>query len=848
MTEEPIFATVTESPIQVHIGKVRERITTISGGHFTNIMEHIPAEEQAAIRNRTSTYDATAAINAAIVAADVLYFPPGSYNIQSDQGDILGSHGVRVLSNKTILGHATAELLVKDGAPGLPFLARGASNILLDTVRIFDQRTDPTGGVGFMFENVSGLRVRYCTVDGFPLYGIGVSDDTSGEFYRASTISYDGTTNTIYDDANELGRFDPGMRVGISGSLFNNQIVTIVDVAGDGSWMTTVESLVTEAAGQSKSYIESNTVSFDGTTNIISAEVSLAPFNEGSDVVISGSAMNDDTYGVVSLGEGGNSITVDGTLITEAAGAIVTITKVGRSALMEMRAEACDDIVLEFNNILNIGRIGIEIFPKVTSRHLRVVGNYVYNCGHDITGGCGIKASQAFLDAEVTGNWVHHCQIGMIFQVWESSVAERNIVTNAAKMGIAIGISDHMRYAAGMEMLMVRNNVLAYILDAATGARYVSPYAGSGYRAININGVDLLIGHIHIAQNSIQNWTGGIGSSAVLRAHPNIHVYDNEEVDSGNSIFVPVISTGDVVSGSNEVTNIKIGTTLSVGGWAIGADFNSDYHPDGTTVIDVDGPGKRLVVSNNATGNKTGAELYSAYLEGLEWYNNKQTNNDPTRNITTTLYSNNIKVVGNIQDGAGAYGLTVGGSGLIKNHRAINPNPTNVPNRGIILLATGGDWNLDDVYADVTKNPASLVFMVNNTKAPNAKFTNVRASDARVRILFNLTNPIATGYVVASYGGNRHTFGNRAPSDLTIHRFQGDKHYNSEPTVIYGIDHWKCISTGTTGQVWRAEGMGYGTTTDRNTLTWLGAFDAGFQFDNTTTGTIQVWNGSAWTH
>ena len=103
----------------------------------------------------------------------------------------------------------------------------------------------------------------------------------------------------------------------------------------------------------------------------------------------------------------------------------------------------------------------------------------------------------------------------------------------------------------------------------------------------------------------------------------------------------------------------------------------------------------------------------------------------------------------------------------------------------------------------------------------------------RTAITKEIARTTTDGLRVVAYGTAAPTVGTWAVGDELI---------NTAPTTSKAIDRWRCITAGTPG-TWRAVGTGSGTTAQRPVLV---ANDAGYQYDNTTTGTLQYWSGAAW--
>lgn len=589
-----------------------------------NILSLVPVDQRPAIAAATSVYPIAPAMIAAAAIPGIWSFPKGDYVLNSDSQVRMLTPGV------SFVGQPGARLLLQDGGASNPLIVQDTTDILIEGIEIIDQRVTKSGA-GITIYNSTKVTVQKVTVADFALYGIVASDNPEGVSLVASTISYSG--NTISDTANGLAIFPLGL-LGVSGSLYNNHIFTATNVTAGA--ITVAETLITEAAGESRTYAESNTISFNATTRRVgSPDPLFQSFRAGDQAIIADAAEagNNQTVDIVDVDIDGDGFTTEQALVTEAAGATVTVTKIGRSRIQVMDMAAIDDLTIDHNTVRNCGHIGIEVFPKVKSKNLQVTFNTVYECGKTVTGGCGIKASQGYINAKVTDNTLLHCQIGMIVTSWDTTEVSRNHVLNCQKHGIAIGVGDHIRYVdATYGTLQMHGNLVEYTTDVVTGEPYESTFS---YPAINLTGTKVSTGLIDIAFNDIHKWKAGLTCKYILRSHPNLSFRYNKVRDSGSSVLIPVIATGDTTSGSEIITDVKVGGIASVGGFAIGSEIHGPGIPANTFVMDLDGPGKTLTLGNeagtatvNATATAGDVAIYSAYLDGAKVIGNEFTNTD----------------------------------------------------------------------------------------------------------------------------------------------------------------------------------------------------------------------------
>jgi hypothetical protein len=182
----------------------------------------------------------------------VVIVPKGDYNIDTTTGSGRTAYSLKITgSNVVVFGEPGARLIAKSGSVARPVLIRDATNITLDGLEIvYDAGADAKNGL--VIENSSNVTVIRCTVDGFPVLGISVNEDTSAASLTASTISFSG--NRISDSANGFtdAGYANGATITISSSDFsvNEGIRTITAVGAGGAYLDVNGSaFTTESAG-----------------------------------------------------------------------------------------------------------------------------------------------------------------------------------------------------------------------------------------------------------------------------------------------------------------------------------------------------------------------------------------------------------------------------------------------------------------------------------------------------------------------------------------------------------------------------------------------------------------------
>jgi hypothetical protein len=100
---------------------------------------------------------------------------------------------------------------------------------------------------------------------------------------------------------------------------------------------------------------------------------------------------------------------------------------------------------------------------------------------------------------------------------------------------------------------------------------------------------------------------------------------------------------------------------------------------------------------------------------------------------------------------------------------------------------------------------------------------------------------ITTDYIFYSNGLKEYF---ASAPNKTLSHTRGDIVKNTVPYPAKNITHWKCETTGTASATFIAYGTGWGTTTEKPTN--LTTDDKGYWYKNTETGSLQMWNGTAW--
>jgi hypothetical protein len=557
-----------------------------------------------------------AAIDAAIEGPiTTVYFPPGDYVVKSGTGasrtrtSLLAQSAVGL----SLMGDGNATITIKTGVSGnqpnnRPIIFRDCTDLRVSGLTILDRRTTRAGSA-LCFENSSQVTADDNIIDGFGSYGIVVSEDTSTYSYQASTISFSG--HRISDTAAGLSGIVVTDRVFVYNTVNNNGFVNVTGISGDGSYFDVSETLVTEAAGASGEVLIDNSISFDGSTLFI-INGSFAYLDEGDRIAITGSTSNNGTYTISDINPDGLSLTVAETFITEAAGADITVTGVGKPLLNVWSATACDDVTIRGNRISNCGRIGVEIFPKELSRNLIISDNTITDCGTVITSGCGLKPGQAYVNSLVSNNNIIGCQMGINIGLYHTQTIRGNNIINCHKYGIAISNVTHPKYPeAPHDSLIIDGNLIAFTSDGNTEGHPLFQTVYTNSSAININGNIANLGPVEIKNNTVYKWgsgvlgygTGGIAINKSHMSYTNFHVHHNLLVDSGGFTVDTIDFWAGFTNGSAVLTNLvnQVNDRAGTSGWYKNLEIAGAGIPDGTSVVSVNAAGRTLTLSNPVT-------------------------------------------------------------------------------------------------------------------------------------------------------------------------------------------------------------------------------------------------------
>lgn len=844
---------------------------------IASVFDGIPVEEHAAIRAGTSTYDATVDLNSAVREGRVNEVPAGRYNLGTTLGTGFDHYTLLYedMSNFAVRGQPGNTIIAGTGSNIRSIIFRRCSNFEVTGLNLENQGS---ATAGLCFENCDNGHIHHNRVAGYGRYGIVGSENTGVYQYQSSTISFDAATQQIRGVAGAFTGVTAGVRLYLANSAYNNGFGTVLSVAVDGSSVTlhVVEDddivLVDEAAGTSTDTLTSDTFSMIGTT--LAVENGLLYFLGDNDTfVMVGSILNDGTYTVLDVAPDGLTLTVDRPFVNEAAGASITITKVGRPFVQVVDFASMDNMTIEDNDLEDCEHFGVEWFVKKKSRNLKVLNNRATRCGRGITAGAGIKAGTNYDKAEIAGNFVSYCQMGIIFSNFEDTVGHHNNISNTYKWPIAITASSHVKApATRFGSLAVHDNWIGFTLDPSTGERFVPPVPHMPW--CNFNGLTEDIDYLGIYDNTVVKQgadatgygTGGLQFNKCYVPCKNIDVYGNTIIDSGGMAMAPLLRfTVTTESGSpwlTAVANNNTGASSPTAGWPIGAQPVGAGIPEAARIIEIDVALSRMKMNVNATASATLVPIRSGIPLGMEVYDNHWKNTGPSSTNIIQFYSNNGRWTNNEVEGFGQYPVQLlcqqGYDLWVRGGDVIRPNQSlpEVTNRGPYftglavafysgptLVGSGtakdvlGAYHFDDTHLDLGSD-GHADYLVNSISAGTLYMHHNTASKEGVyAVVSGGVQP--TPYPFIEFG-LRVSDGTAAPTSGP--RLQGERIINSAPTAAKNIGMWHNRSGGTPGD-WGVPGWGRGTTAQRPAL---GIGDKEYRYKDTTIKRDLDWDGTAY--
>lgn len=682
--------------------------------------------------------DDRAAIMAAIANAgsnSTITFPAREYVIESMTGvgtPQVASILINNVENITIIGMQGAALRFKNGSSNRPFIVRDVAGLDISGLEFIYDRADHASTDGLCLQTVSDADIHDLYIHGFPHYGLVVSERTDNWGYRSAVgLSFDAASHRITDASGGITGLSVGNSFFVTGSTLNDSkyTVTALDTVNH-TWVQVTETLVNEAALAFKNLLIDDDISFNATSRTLVNDGAngFASLAEGMLIEVIGSTLNDGVYTISDLASALHDVVqVEEPVVTEAAGAMITIRTGAKPSLSQLLAGPCDNMRIYKNRIEHIGGIGIEVFPKIKSVNLAITDNFVYDCGLPSRIGAGIKVGQGYINSICTTNVCDECMTGISGGSGDVGIISNNIITNFHAFGIAatLGVHPRLPSVSTIDAVYITGNELSHTTKRGTITQANprgTPFTTTEHMwgGINLNGLsetDITdpANPIPITQyrdfivegNTIVNVPGGALTINISRTRmQNIKYLRNTIVDCNLAInIVPMAGWGTVVNGSNVVTDVKqwkagqlaVDATETTAGWYAksgivasfwedsGATANDDIlisMPEGTTVISIDPATRTFTLSNPVSViNRTtlavipepqvDITLNSDFPEEMEIIGNVVSNTFRANNTGVIphanfrVYGTRARIIGNTIENSSTYPFQVRGDGTL---------------------------------------------------------------------------------------------------------------------------------------------------------------------------------------
>lgn len=712
--------------------------------------------------------DAVVAIQDA--GGGVLYFPAGDYIVDSSVG--LTNHAYSILINGVdhveVRGEPGARLLFRNGAFGRPFVIRSCTSVLVTGLELVYDKTDGGSIDGLSIQNCSDVTIWRNNIHGMPHYGVVVSERSDNWGYRSTVgLTFQAATRRIFDANNGITGLSLNDTFFITGSAFNDDRYTAVALAPDGSYVQVAETLVDEAPLTFKTLIIDSDISFDaGTQTITNPDGNgFTGLVEGQLIQVVNSTFNDGVKTIADIDANFEMVRVEEPLITEAAGATVTIQTAAHPAFSQLLATACDNLVIWENTIEHCGTLGIEAFPKVKSANQIIGYNRIYDCGVTSGIGAGLKGAQAYINSIIVGNIVDDCYMGIALGFGDMTYVLQNQVINFHTYGVVNTLGTHPRFSgASMDGIVIAGNEIGFTtmhgsVTPATphGVPFVSPsHVAFGVNITGINEVDWTIPTSPVPTTQFRGYVvdgnhffnlpcSALGINTSRARLQNIFWLNNQIVDCLNACGMgPAVSQATVTDGSPIITNIQTYPDLrnSTSGWYEGSGLfplwwtNAAYQitlPAGTTVVSIDRSLRTMMLSNPISvlnggvpvvGAQAATRMSSDYPDGLNFVGNhirntRRPGNSGTKtNGVVHIFSYNARILRNVVENGSAYAFQVRGDGTliegneIFGHYANYVGGSPVTN-AVILIEQGGTYTVKNnhIHSKLAAAPAVTAFV-----------------------------------------------------------------------------------------------------------------------------------------
>lgn len=264
---------------------------------------------------------------------------------------------------------------------------------------------------------------------------------------------------------------------------------------------------------------------------------------------------------------------------------------------------ACNNVVVRHNEFIDVGTIGLEVFPKVKSYNFQCYGNYFEGCGENPAGfsatPCAAKPGQSYVGAKVYDNVVKNCTGGFYLGNYETLECYNNTFIDTVGRSISLSVTTHpYPYTPGNTYVKIYGNKIIY--ETATP---------SSSDAVNINGTVTTNGPVIFEANEFIGCYDGVYATGSA-AFPGLKIINNKFIDmtgprvisvydvSGASPAAPVIMGNEVYNNDLTRAHLRIEVDTADGTKIIG----NRLHNMGASAIVVVDSDKVIIDDNDIYG------------------------------------------------------------------------------------------------------------------------------------------------------------------------------------------------------------------------------------------------------
>lgn len=148
----------------------------------------------------------------------------------------------------------------------------------------------------------------------------------------------------------------------------------------------------------------------------------------------------------------------------------------------------CDDVTITGCLFEDIGTVGVNVFPKVTSSRVLITHNTFRRCGLNTADpdqdGIAVKPGQFVVGAVCAHNLIEACHSGISVSNWASLIVHDNVLVDTTDFGIAVNYTPHSIWPGApfrsaivarnhflqSDLATARNSVAVNVVGTVTGA------------------------------------------------------------------------------------------------------------------------------------------------------------------------------------------------------------------------------------------------------------------------------------------------------------------------------------------------------------------------------------------